>query len=439
MDDGGRARVVIVPSDGSTLFSSVTDTPCRATMYLNDLMTARSCHSGSVYKITSAGSITRLGTVPGQDKVRIARNQKSTPQILYQVTTGVYIEENEIVAKLITDSLPVDAALIDVAVFDGYAVYIYDDGRFFLSELNQAFNIDPLDFATAESSPDGLVAGWVIGSYLLLFGTDTIEPWKNTGGDLFPLEPMPTVIPKGCAGKWTIASFDNGVTFLDHNGIYQKLSGFQPTRISNHEVERLIQSESDPSVIEAQSWSRAGHEFVELKGTNWSKVYDANTQQWHDRESYGQDTWRHNNAFTAWNKVIKGDRLSGNLYYDDAGVNTEAGGTQVAKMRFPTLNVFPKGGIVDAIHLDFLTGQGVTSPTAQGYDPLLMFRVSKDGGNTWPINRHLRTGKRGKYGRVTTRRLGKIGPEGAVIELSMSDPVGRALALADAQVRPLNI
>lgn len=436
-DDNGKARYVIVTSDGTTFFSSVTDTPCRGAAYYDDLDLAYTVHSGRVYSVNSAGTATSLGVIPGQDKVRIVRNQKTTPQILIHCATGVYIVENSVVAKLIEDSLPTSVTLVDIVVFDGYAVFIYSDGRFFISSLNEATAVDALDFATAESSPDGLVGGYVIGEYLLLFGTKTIEPWRNTGETDFPFTPMPSVIPRGCLSKWSITKFDNTVVFVGDDGIVYRLNGFQPQRISNHEVERLIQTESDPSVIEAQAWSRAGHAFVEFKGTNWSKVYDANTQQWHDRETYAESVWRHNNAFPAWNETIYGDKLTGNLYRADETVHTEASGVQIATIRFPALNVFPNGGIVDALHLDFLTGQGVTSTTAQGYDPKLMFRVYKDGGNAIAFERELKTGKRGKYGRVTTRRLGKCGPQGMVFELAMSDPVGRALALADVAVRPL--
>lgn len=434
-DDNGKARYVIVPSDGTTLFSAVSDTPCRGTIYLDDLDLAYSVHSGRAYSVSSAGTATSLGVIPGQDKIRFARNQKTTPQIVVRCDTGVYAIENSVVAKIIDDDLP---TVEDICDHDGYIVYLISDGRFFISGLNEAGTIDALDFATAEKSADRGVAVWSSGGYLFIFGSQTIEPWKNTGAADFPFEPMPTVIPRGCIGKWTIANLDNTVAFVGNDGIVYRLNGFQPFRISDHEVERLIQTESDPSDIEAQSWSKAGHAFYELKGTNWSKVYDANTQQWHDRESYGETTWRHNNAFMAWNKSICGDRLTGNLYYHDATVNTEASGVMLSKQRFPTLNIFPNFGIFDALHLDYLTGQGVTSTTAQGYDPILMLRVSKDGGNTFTIQRELKTGKRGAYGRVTTRRLGSLDPQGAVIEISMSDPVGRALAQASVNVRPLS-
>lgn len=434
-EDNGKAKYVIVPSDGTSLFSSVTDTPSRGSLYLDDLGTGRSVHSGRTYSINSSGTATSIGVVPGIDKVRIARNQNTAPQIAYHAAVGIYVEQSGAIAKLQDDDLPSD--VVDITVADGYLIALIEDGRFIWSALNDMLSIDGLDFATAEQSADGGVACWWHGGMLFIFGRETTEVFRNTGNIDSLWEPMPTAIPRGCGGRWSIAEIDNAITFLGNDGIYYRLNGLQPERISNHEVERLVQLETDRSVIEAQSWSRAGHAFVELKGLSWSKVYDANTQQWHDRESYGQDTWRHNNAFQAWGKVIFGDRMTGNLYSSDETVYTEASGTQVMRIKFPTMNTFPNGAIVDAVHLDWVTGQGVTSPTALGYDPLLMLKVSKDGGNSFAYERELKTGMRGAYGRVTTRRLGRVGPQGMVMELACSDPVGRALAQVDAQVRLL--
>lgn len=433
-DDHGKARFVIVPSDGTTLFSSVTDTPCRGTLFRGDQNLAYTVHSGRAYSVISTGVASSVGVIPGQDRVRLAGNQKTTPQIAVRCNAGVYCIENGAATKITDPDLP---TVEDICEIDGYVIYILSDGRWFWSGLNEITTIDPLDFASAESASDKLVAGWSWAGYLLLVGQTTIEPWKLTGVNVDePFEPMPTVIPRGCIGKWTIANCDNAVMFVGDDGIVYRLNGFQPSRISNHEVERLIQTETDPATITAQSWSRGGHAFYELKGTNWSKVYDANTKQWHDRASFQQTTWRMDHAFAGWNKTICGDKLSGMLYFHD-NVNTEADGIQIATIRFPTLNTFPMGGILDALHLDYVTGQGLTSTTAQGYDPLLMLRLSKDGSNSFPYERQLKTGRRGAYGRVTTRRLGSFGPQGVVMELAMSDPVGRALANTDVAVRPL--
>ncbi len=106
------------------------------------------------------------------------------------------------------------------------------------------------------------------------------------------------------------------------------------------------------------------------------------------------------------------------------------------KVISPPLHVFPNGAILDAVHLDLATGYGTLS--GQGSDPKIMLRVSKDGGNTFDQYRELELGVTGDFkARVTARRLGKFGPKGLTLELSISDPVVRSLVNCDVQIRPL--
>jgi hypothetical protein len=63
----------------------------------------------------------------------------------------------------------------------GYGV----NGRFYWINPGE-ITIDPLNFATAERAPDGLVSCRVVGDQLYLFGTDTTEVWSLTGDSFAP-------------------------------------------------------------------------------------------------------------------------------------------------------------------------------------------------------------------------------------------------------------
>lgn len=430
-----KAKYNIVPSDGLVAFATVTDTPCRGAIFLEDLDYVYSVHSGSVFQVDVAGTPTRLGTIPGQDRVRIARNKKSTPQTVIQCATGVYIVEGGAVSKLVSDVLP---TVIDVAENDGYIIYLTAD-KYYISSINEATAIDGLDFADVLSSPDKNVGCYVYAGYLWLFGQRTIEIHKDTGNADFPFEPMPTVLPRGLMSKFSIAPCDNTLMFIGDDGIVYRLQGFSaPGRISNHQVERSIQGDASQSSIFAFSWSRGGHAFYSITGSNWTWTYDAATKEWHKRQSYGLDIWRTTAAVHSWNYVLMGDSIGGKLFYLDQNTFTEENGTMIAEITFPPLHVFPNGGIVDSLFLDYVVGQGVTSTTSQGYNPKIMLDYSDDGGNTFVSERQVNTGKQGVYQtRVFTRRLGRFETTGRVFRVRQSDPVPRALALADVKVRPL--
>jgi hypothetical protein len=76
-------------------------------------------------------------------------------------------------------------------------------------------------------------------------------------------------------------------------------------------------------------------------------------------------------------------------------------------------------------------GLSGTAATVQGYDPIVMFRLSRDGGQTWDTELTMSMGKLGEYGyRAFLNRLGRA--RNPVVELTGSDPV--FVTLLDAVV-----
>jgi len=134
-------------------------------------------------------------------------------------------------------------------------------------------------------------------------------------------------------------------------------------------------------------------------------------------------------------ETIVGDKLTGKHFYLDSDTYTEDDDTMMWKVISPPLHVFPNGAVLDAVHFDLATGYGTLS--GQGVDPKIMLRVSKDGGETFDQYRELSLGAAGDRVRVTARRLGRFGPKGIVLELSISDPVARSLVNCDIELRQL--
>lgn len=77
---------------------------------------------------------------------------------------------------------------IGAAFLDGYLIVGTLAGTFYLSALYDANDWTPVQYATAESSPDKLTDLVVVGRNLIVFGHQTIETWYNTGNPDFPLE-----------------------------------------------------------------------------------------------------------------------------------------------------------------------------------------------------------------------------------------------------------
>jgi hypothetical protein len=80
---------------------------------------------------------------------------------------------------------------VTVGYLDGYFVFNEPNSqRIWITSLQDGTSIDPLDFASAEGSPDGLVSILVDHREAWLFGTNSVEVWYDSGAADFPLSPV---------------------------------------------------------------------------------------------------------------------------------------------------------------------------------------------------------------------------------------------------------
>jgi hypothetical protein len=101
-------------------------------------------------------------------------------------------------------------------------------------------SIDPLDFASAEASPDRAVALLVDHKEVWIFGDNSVEVWYNSGAADYPLTPIQGAFNElGCVAPYSVAKLDNGIFWLgaDARGqgmVYEPLVirpfAFRPTR-----------------------------------------------------------------------------------------------------------------------------------------------------------------------------------------------------------------
>jgi hypothetical protein len=430
-----KAPLSVVPCDGIVEIDNEATGPIRGMIYLEDLEKLYHCHSSSCFKTTYDGTTfttVRIGTVPGIDQVQLARNQNASPQISVQSASGVQFISSDSLSYSADVDFPTDVVTAENA--NNYQLYGKADRTWFISSVNEAKTIDPLDFSTFEQKAGKLVrivehAGEVFG-----FCSSWFEPWRKTTDPDFPFSPM-GARDVGLGAKNSVVRCDNSLLWIGHDGVVYRLNNYDPLRISTHSVERLISADTSISDAIGFSWSHDGHAFANFTGSNYSRCYDAATGVWHSRESYGYSKWRARYSTRAFDRVIVGDSLTGKIGYLDKDTYTEFGEPMVWGVDSPPLHVFPNGGVVSALHLDLATGYGTLS--GQGSDPKIMLQVSKDGGNTFGQYRELSLGVRGKYAtRVTARNLGQFGPKGIVFRLRISDPVARGLVGTDVEVKP---
>lgn len=435
--DDAKGPLSVLACDGIVTAVSTAFGTCRGLKYMEDLDKLYGFNPSSAYRYTSSGgTITgaRIATIPGVDWVELSRNRKTDPQLIVRHNAGVQVIESDSASFVTDEDLPDNIVTQTTAA--GYTSYGEANGRYTISALNSAKVVDALDFATFEQRSDTLLRQFEHAGELVGFKSRSLEFWRNVADEDFPFAPI-GFKSTGMMAANSLAELDNTLYWVGDDGSVYKINNYDPQRVSTHSIERLIQEEPNQAGILGFAWSRGGHAFYAITGTNWTRVYDAATGVWHSRESYGYTHWRARYSEFAWGRNLVGDEQSGSIGYFDSNTYTEFGQPIVWKVVSPPMHAFPNGGVVDALHMDVATGYGTLS--GQGSNPKLMLRVSVDGGNTFREYRELELGVRGKYAtRVTARRLGAFGKDGMVFELSVSDPVARGLVSTDVEVRPMN-
>lgn len=435
---GQNKRAVVYGRPGLSFFGDCSS-PCRGLLALPDRLLA--VHGTTLYSVDTAGAATVIGTINGNDPVRMAFNANLATQALIVCAAGVYRYQSGAVTLLGDPDLP--NGVVDVTFFDQYFVLPLADGRFFWTGLNDT-TVNALDFATAESNPDGLVGIGRIRGEIYLFGSKTTEVWANSGAASQPFERLPGGrIQSGCASKHTIVELNGTLYWVDTDFQVVALGGgYQPQTISDRGVYEAIAAVADKATIRAFGFSVAGHSYYVLTSSFWTWVYDASTGLWGEWTSKNTDYWRGVASETWARKIIIGSQTEGTLYAIDETAFTENGQEIQLILRFPRGDVFPAGGAISQIDIDIETGVGrddVPSNTDR-VNPQLTLRWSVDGGKTFKGGRLLPMGAKGEYTkRVRSTRLGAFKDKGVIFQIETTSPVFRAVLGASILAEPLDL
>jgi hypothetical protein len=470
--EGGKEAAFLNRAPGLTLLATVGTGPIRGLWTFNGVGYVVS--GLSLYSINSSYTATFLGTVSGTGPVSMADNGTQLfiacngPSYIYNSLTNVFVQ--------ITD--PDFPGALTVGYLDGYFVFIQPNTqKLWVTALLEGTSVDPLDFASAEGSPDNLVSMIVDHREVWLYGTNSVEVWYDAGNADFPLQRIQGAYNEiGCAATFSVAKLDNGLFWLGADargqGIVYRANGYTGQRISTHAIEYAIAQYPIISDAVAYTYQQEGHAFYVLTfpSANATWVYDVSTQAWHERAAFSNGLFlRHrSNCQMAFNsEIVVGDFANGNLYAFDLDVYADNGSPQkwlrswralpsgqnnLTRTAHHSLQLDCESGVginnnggTDPTYLltesglfittesgDYLVSVAEGAPTV-GSDPQVMLRWSDDGGHTWSNEHWAVLGKIGVYQqRVFWRRLGMtLKLRDRVYELSGTDPVKIAIMGAE--------
>jgi hypothetical protein len=432
--EGGKEPAFLNRAPGLALLQTVGLGPIRGLWaFSNDANAAFVVSGNQLFKIDQTYTATLIGTIAGIGPVSMADNgtqlfiAANGPSYIYNTVTTAF--------GLIND--PDFPGAVTVGYLDGYFVFNEPNSqRIWVTQLLDGSSIDPLDFASAEGSPDGVVGIIIDHREVWVYGTNSVEVWYDAGTQDFPLQRIQGAFNEiGCAAPYSIAKMDNGIFWLGADargqGIVYRANGYTGQRISTHAVEWHIQQYGNLSDAIGYTYQQDGHSFYVLlfptANTTW--VYDVATQAWHERAGWNNGAFtrhRSNCQMFFANKVTVGDYENGNIYAFDLDDFSDNG--QIQKWlrswrALPTGENNLRRTTQHSLQIDMESGTGLN--LGQGSDPQVMLRWSDDGGHTWSNEHWAATGKIGEYyRRVFFRRLGMtLKIRDRVYELSGTDPV----------------
>lgn len=387
-----------------------------------------------VYRLSKAGVLTAIGSVDTvATPVRIKDNGTSAI-----IVTG----ENGFVVNLTANTVTriADAGFYgadDIHFLNTYGILNKPGTNIFYITGPNTVTFNPLDFATAESNSEPIIAHIVSHGDILIFKESVTEIWRTTTSAAFPFaRDTNASIEHGCAAGRSVFSLDNTVFWVGKNaeggGIVWRLDGYTPKRVSTEAIEYALSSY--PRIDDAIAWTyqQEGHSFYMLSfpSGNATWGYDVMTQLWHQRAYLDPRTGKLGRDRTSCHiyfggQHIVGDYQTGDLctldlnYYKD-GLDT------MPAIRAASYVYKADRGRIAHIRLEIEVEGGVGLNSGQGVAPISYLDWSDNNGKEWSNKYPSSMGAQGKYAtRVFWTRLGSS--RARIYRLTITDPVKRVV------------
>ena len=243
--------------------------------------------------------------------------------LLYFLNAGVLT--NIAIPDANTD--PVSRCAIDVTSIANYIIVACPDGRWFFippGVYDLTTGTNALNFYTAESAADGLVACHTLNDELYLFGTATVEVWQATGSGTDPFQRAPgRNFSRGCLSAESVQIVDNTLFWVGDNNVVYRAAAV-PQRVSTFSIEEHIQKRSGD--VSAFTYSIDAHEFYCLKIPGRGTFsYDAATKGWSRLKSYGAVEFTPAYSVFTNDGWLVGDTVSGTVLRMDRTAATDNG------------------------------------------------------------------------------------------------------------------
>lgn len=382
---------------------------------------------GKLYSMSSSYALTDHGQIAGTGRVSMADNGT---QLLVLVPGGngyIYNHVTDTFVQITDSDFTANGNPQQVVFIDGFFCLTTDSKKFIVSALNDGTNYNALDFGTAESDPDDIVAPVVFRNQLFIGGSQTIEAFQNIGGADFPFQRTGLFLQKGIISPFSIQTLQDTFVFIgagqNESPAIWTLSGNNVQKISTTAIDKELSALTQDQIDDIYSWAYAekGAYFVGFALPGGTFVYDNISKRWHERKSFldgSLGAYRVTALVRAYNKVWAGDLADGRIGLLDQETYTEYGENIRRTIVTQPFQNNMESFVVPELELTVESGVG----NADSVDPQVGLERSTDA-KVWSDMRLRSVGKVGEYNRrVIWNRNGRAS-RFELFRFTISDPV----------------
>lgn len=422
--ESGRDKYVIKSFPGQTNFGSATAGNDYGSHQMGEV-TYRVIYQ-TLYEVSVTGAHTSRGTLTTNERCLFADDGVN----LYVVAGGVVSQYNSTTQLLttVTDVNIVGAQ--SVTFINNFFIYTFPTYSQ-VSDAGDGSSASGLNSIGEEGSPDNLVRDYSFDDRIYRFGTRTCYLWWVSGSGNPPIERVSgQKINIGLNAKHSVNNTKNYIYWLGSDNQVYRARGGQEEVVSTAAVSGAIQSYSDTSDAYAEVFTIDNKQIYMLSFPTANKT-------WALIEQYGKDGWillssgTSNDIFNAgsivecYNKILIGDRLTGDLNYLDFNSYDINGSTWQRRRVISSVNgdaLGAKGKRVQMSRLEFIMEMGTGLITGQGEDPKIMIEASYDGGKSWKPGSWLRIGRLGETA-IRAEWFNLMSFYDMMVRITTSDPV----------------
>lgn len=267
--------------------------------------------SDALFKV-AGGSLyrdgTQIGSIVGEDRVAWAA---SIDRLFILGGRTIHHTDGLSVS---TTAMPDDAPgyPVDIESLNSYVFISCSDGSIYWIVPGET-EVHPLNFVTAESAPDGLVAGRRLESEIFFFGQNSVEPWQLTGDADAPIQKaIGRQYERGARDRDSVRRFDNSLVWVgENNNVYR--AGAQPEVVADEGISERIRKSTGETSAFVLGVDR--HEFYALRIPGQGTfLLDASTRQWSRWKSAGIEEWAPHVSASSSDDVYLGSALANDVW-----------------------------------------------------------------------------------------------------------------------------